>query len=166
MQIASRFGRSLPHVVALLLLSVAASASFAQEEMQSSLRQHYAKRVWVLRHFYADSKLRFDKEGKLLGDAGLGHCTSDSTIYIAGLTVDDNNVLTLKGKRILNMFDEKNGSFKNLVTKEPIQVTVELDPTWNDALNRPDSLRPVPSQPILSFRAKQIYMLGFPQSAL
>lgn len=134
MQTDSRLGNGRFHaLVLLLLLSVSVPARCDQHEMERSLRQQFEKRALILRHFYSDSKLRFDKEGNLLGHATPGYCTSDSMIYVAGLSIDKHSVLTLKGKRVLNIFDEKTGYFTNLVTKEPIQVVVELDSTWQDA---------------------------------
>jgi TonB family protein len=120
-------------LILLSLLSFAVPARSDQHEMETSLRNHFEKRILVLRNFYSDSTLHFDKEGNLLGDAKLGYCSSDSTIYVDGMKIDKQHVLTIKGKRVLNLFDEKSGHLNNVLTKVPIQIVVELDSTWQDA---------------------------------
>jgi TonB family protein len=120
-------------LILLLLLSVAVPARSDRREIESSLRNHFEKKTLILRGFYSDSTLHFDKGGNLQGYATLGHCTSYSTIYVTGLKIDKQHVLTIRGKRILNLFDDKTGHLDNVLTKEPIQIAVELDSTWQDA---------------------------------
>ena len=129
----SRYLRIRTHAsVLIVLLLLAVPARPAEREIENVLRPEYEKKVLIIRHFYADSKLHFNKDGKLLGDARQGYSTSDSMVYIDSLSIDKHGLLTLKGKRILNIFDEKSGRFSNIGTKEGIQVSVELDSTWQD----------------------------------
>ena len=116
----------------ITLLSVAVPARANQSTMEATLRSGYEKKLVILRHFYSDSKLHFDKEGKLLGNSPQGYCTSDSTIQIESLSIDKHHVLTIKGRRVLNLFDEKTGRFSNLITNQHIQISIELDPTWQE----------------------------------
>jgi TonB family protein len=128
---ASQFQRAVVCVTLLLLFATPVRAD--RRQLEDALKPAFQNKIVFLRGFYSDANLRFDSQGNLIGTATAGVWTVNSTLLITGLNVDRYNLLTLKGKRVINVFDDDKGRFVNLTSNSRVQIAVELDPGWQDA---------------------------------
>jgi TonB family protein len=103
-----------------------------QAQIESALQSEYENKVVLLRGFYTNPALRFDANGKPVGKADPGYWSSDGMLQIGEVSLVQ-GVLHIGGKRIANAFDAKAGRFRNVATRYPVQIEVELDPAWQDA---------------------------------
>jgi TonB family protein len=130
-QLAPRIHRAIISLAVLLLFAVSARAD--RPQLEDDLRSELRGKVVFLRGFYADAKLRFDRDGNLIGSATAGVWTVDSTIVISDLSIERQNLLIIKGKRALNVFDNRKGKFVSVPSSKSVQLAIELDPVWQDA---------------------------------
>jgi len=147
---APQFHHAIVCVAVLMLFVIPARSD--RRQLEDALKPAFQNKVVFLRGFYSDEKLRFDSQGNLIGTATAGVWTLDSSLLITDLSVDRHNLLTLKGKRVINVFDDDKGMFVNLTSNSRVQIAVELDPSWQDAA------------PVLTLLEKVIPS-AFPQSA-
>jgi TonB family protein len=117
----------------MLLLLFAVPARPDRRRLEDALRPVFQNKVVFLHGFYSDSSLRFDRNGDLVGNSATGVWTVNSTILITDLRINRHNLLMLKGKRVINVFDDDTGKFVNLTSGTSVQVELELDPAWQDA---------------------------------
>jgi TonB family protein len=120
-------------VCLMLLLSFAVPARSDRRQLEDALKPVFQNKVVFLRGFYSNAKLRFDRNGDLVSNAATGFWTVNSTILISDLRIDRHNLLTLKAKRVINVFDDATGKFVNLTSDKSVQIEIELDPAWQDA---------------------------------
>ena len=118
--------------ISLLLLASTLPASADRSDIEASLKSEYRQKVFMLRHFYAGQKLRFNSEGTLIKGAGQGYWSSDGLVEIGTVSFEKNGTLLLTGNRIASVFDYKKGKFKNFKTALKLDIEVESDPNRND----------------------------------
>jgi TonB family protein len=92
------------------LLLVTAQAT----EIEEQLKAEYQNKVLTQRHFYQGSKLQFDSNGHVVGEATLGPWTVDAQINIKEIHLHD-RMLQLKGQRVQLVLDPKTKQMKNVI---------------------------------------------------
>jgi TonB family protein len=95
-------------MVNLLLVSAQAT------EIKEQLKAEYQNKVLTQRHFYQGSKLQFDSNGQVMGDATLGPWTVDAQLNIKGIHLHD-RLLQQKGQRVQLVLDPKTKQMKNVI---------------------------------------------------
>jgi TonB family protein len=83
-------------------------------EIEEQLKAEYQNKVLTQRHFYQGSKLQFDSNGQVVGDATLGPWTVDAQINIKEIHLHE-RLLQLKGQRVFLFFDSTTNRMKNVI---------------------------------------------------
>ncbi len=97
-----------------------------QAGVESALREEFVDKIVIVRGFYDGSKLRFNKDGKLIGTATPGYWTSEGMVKVSEINLSS-GILQIKAKRLLNVFDRSTGKFGNFDAHESVQLEVQLD---------------------------------------
>jgi hypothetical protein len=92
------------------LLLVSAQAT----EIEEQLKAEYQNKVLTQRHFYQGSKLQFDSNGQVVGDATLGPWTVDAQMNIKEIHLHD-RLLQQRGQRVQLVLDPKTKQMLNVI---------------------------------------------------
>jgi TonB family protein len=118
----------MPVMLLVALIPVRSVAS----DIQATLRRDFLNNKFILRGFYSGSRLRFDANGDILGDAKPGYWSLDGMLKVTKLSIERNGLLRLTGLRVTNVFDQDNGRFEDVLTNEEVQIEVQLGTMTHD----------------------------------
>jgi TonB family protein len=114
----------------LLALATAPSARAQQRDLEARLRQEYRGKVVTLRRFYAASLLHFSSSGALQNYSEQGPWTLWSRLRVSGLRLEPQR-LEVDATRVFIHFEQhrhKPPTLKQIVTDQPVELVVDLDP--------------------------------------
>jgi TonB family protein len=104
--------------------------------LEKSLQDQFLGKLLTLRHFYVASKLQFNADGKLLGNANEGSWTTYGRVKVTQIKVNGQK-LALKARRLVLQYDPQGMSFFNIGERAVQNCTMEVSLTSGaDRVNR------------------------------
>ena len=97
----------------------------AQGDVEAAIRTKYEKKILMLRNFYQDGHLDYDKDGTVEGNPHVGSWTL-ARVEITKVKVKPQR-LELEGIRIGDVYDNKQSKFVPILTKERVRIGIDLD---------------------------------------
>ncbi len=110
----------------IFLLALSSGTSF----LEQSLRQSYEKQVRAVRHYYADSHLKYDESGTVIGNAHSGPWTL-GYVVIEKVRLAGSN-LKLHCKRVGVRFIAPPNQLAYIAGREDVEIDVEVAPALNE----------------------------------
>lgn len=147
----------------LSLFATPASAG----NLDNVISSDYPNRILTLRHAYGGERLHLYADGTLVDDAPVGAWTTDSQLEVRDATLSG-SLLTIKGRRIFEIYDSKSKQFVDALTLIPtypekqqkdiektlrrrqVEIRIEMPPT-PDPKEIPETLHAVflaPGEPM------------------
>ena len=114
--------RNLNIYLGILLYGVLALA-----QSPSDLSADLVRHTLILRNFYTNQKLNFDRHGTLLTDGTPGFGPTDGRVYVKDVQLAANR-LTIRGERPVSLFDPGTGDTTLLGLHRKVEIDVELPP--------------------------------------
>jgi TonB family protein len=118
-------------MLAILCRIATASDSYSQH-LATSLQNHAV----VLRHYYKDSKLKFDSDGRLISKATEGYGPADGRIYLHEVRLSPQH-LVLTGNRLIDVYNPTQDKWEFAEAEKPTVIEVALP-----ALSSPENVVP------------------------
>jgi TonB family protein len=104
-------------LLALVVTGLPADAA-DRAGLDQRLKAEYRGRILILRHFYTDEDLKYDKRGELLVGGPAGPWTLWGKVRISDTKVTGDSIL-LKGERLLLVYDAVHKEFRDLFSFDP-----------------------------------------------
>lgn len=101
-----------------LLVFLSVPCAFAGN-LDNVIASEYPDKILTLRHFYGGDRLHLYGDGALVDDAPAGTWASDAEIEVRDAS-QNGSVLTIKGRRIYQVYDSKRNQFVDALTLIPI----------------------------------------------
>jgi TonB family protein len=127
-----------------LILTLTAPVFIHASQLEDELSSELNNKIVIFRSFPIDNRVVFDSSGNQVGGKGRGYWSAHSMVEIHDVSIHRGD-LRLKGLRILNLFDDKTGTFKNERTKQTFEARIQLDRSWRDA----NAVRPLLDEVLL-----------------
>jgi TonB family protein len=105
-------------LVGLLLSFLSLPRAFAGN-LDGVIASEYPDKILTLRHFYGSERLHLYGDGALVDDAPAGTWASDAQIEVRDAS-QNGSVLTIKARRIYQVYDSKRKEFVDALTLIPI----------------------------------------------
>jgi TonB family protein len=102
----------------LLLLGPRVPCAFAGN-LDNVIASEYPDKILTLRHFYTGERLHLYGDGTLVDDAPAGTWASDGQVEVRDAS-QNGSVLTIKARRIYQVYDPKRNQFVDALTLIPI----------------------------------------------
>ena len=87
--------------------------------LDNVIASEYPDKILTLRHFYSGDRLHLYGDGTLVDDAPAGTWTSDGQIEVRDAS-QNGSVLTIKARRVYQVYDSKRNQFVDALTLIPI----------------------------------------------
>lgn len=101
-----------------LLVCLSVPCAFAGN-LDNVIASEYPDKIMTLRHFYGGDRLHLYGDGALVDDAPAGTWASDAQIEVRDAS-QNGSVLTIKARRIYQVYDSKRNQFVDALTLIPI----------------------------------------------
>lgn len=101
-----------------LLVFLSVPSAFAGN-LDNVIASEYPDKILTLRHFYTGDQLHLYGDGTLVDDAPPGTWASDGQVEVRDAS-QNGSVLTIKGRRIYQVYDSKSNQFVDALTLIPI----------------------------------------------
>ena len=101
-----------------LLVCLLVPPAFAGN-LDNVIASEYPDKILTLRHFYSGDRLHLYGDGALMDDAPAGTWASDAEIEVRDAS-QNGSVLTIKARRIYQVYDSKRNQFVDALTLIPI----------------------------------------------
>jgi len=141
-----RLHRDRIALTAFFLLVSLSPLSAHAGNMDGTIDREYPSRLVTLRHFYSGDYLHFRSDGTVVGDATVGPWTVDGEVEVRDASLDG-GVLTIKGRRIYQLYNSDLGRFVDALTtignfsgkqqkdvekmlrKRQVEIQIDMPPT-------------------------------------
>jgi TonB family protein len=125
-----RFNASWPSG-ALLIAVLCAQSLWAAEDVQKQLNADYQNEIMTLRQPYSGEKLRFDPDGKMIGEAKAGPWTVDGHVQVKSVALSD-HLVKIEGRRVWLFFDPFRQQFRDIASVRDGEKATSLFKTFGD----------------------------------
>lgn len=120
-----RRGAALVSISLIAILSLFPTRTLARNDLESTLRQTFKKKLLLLRTPFVSTLLKFDQNGNLLGTSETGPWTTNGILQVNNLWLEKQQ-LKIAGERVILVLGLEKDRLVPVVSDRPVHITVDL----------------------------------------